>query len=219
MNNTWLLRPGAQLEGVRTVTTRIRPAKVAFVIPDDDRRMALRTVQSCCSAWGGFAYIIIPCSRETGLSAGWKAVLEATDPDAVVDCGVLSGADKREIEGRDVLVRDWEDPEQYLCLGEALQRSALAAFGAWLDPSESDHFAVVPNVVEDDPLYLPILARWGALDDGALKRAVRRLRYEYRDLPVEYSDFARLRRIDFSGHPDDALLGRIPRNIHGRLGT
>jgi hypothetical protein len=41
MNNTWLLRPGSHLEGVRTVTTRVRPAKVAFVIPDDDRRIAL----------------------------------------------------------------------------------------------------------------------------------------------------------------------------------
>jgi hypothetical protein len=210
MNNTWLLRPGAHLEGVRTVTTRVRPAKVAFVVPDDDRRMALRTVQSCCSAWGGYACLIVPCSRGTGLSPDWRAVLEAADPDAVVDCGVLLESEKREIEGRGTFVRGWEDAERFLCLGEALQRSALVAFGSWLEPSESDHFVVVPDVAEDDPLYLPILARWGALDDGALKRAVGRLRYEYRELPVNYSDFARLRRIDFSEYPADALLGRVP---------
>lgn len=210
MNNTWLLRPGVHLEGVRNITTRIRPAKVAFVLPDDDLRIALRTVQSCCSAWGGYACTIVPCSRVTGLSPDWKAVLEVTDPDAVVDCSVLSQADKREIEERDVFVRGWEDAERFLSLGEALQRSALVAFGAWLDPSESNHFAVVPDVAEDDPLYLPILARWGALDESALKRAIRSLRYEYRDLPVDYSDFARLHRINFSGHPADALLGRVP---------
>jgi hypothetical protein len=167
-------------------------------------------VQSCCSAWGGYACLIVPCSRGAGLSPDWRVVLEAADPDAVVDCGVLLESDKRVIEGRGAFVRGWEDAARYLCLGEALQRSALVAFGSWLQPSESDHFVVLPDVAEDDPLYLPILARWGALDDSALKRAVGRLRYEYRDLPVNYSDFARLLRIDFSEHPTDALLGRVP---------
>ncbi len=215
MSGTWLLRPGDHLNGVRAVTTRIRPAKLAFAIPDDDPRIALRAVQSCCSAWGGYAYVIVPCSRNTGLSRDWKAVLWATDPDAVVDCGVLSEEDKEELERRDLSVRDWRDADEALYLGEALQRSALAAFGEWLDPSESEHFVVVAELSDNDPLYLPVLARWGALDDAALGRAVRRLWYEYRDLPVGYSAFARLRPVDFSGHPTDALLGRVPARAEG----
>jgi len=168
MSGMWLLRPGEYLNGVRAVTTRVRPAKLAFAIPDDDPWMALRAVQSCCSAWGGYACVIVPCSRNTGLSRDWEAVLWATDPDAVVDCGVLSEEDKEELERRDLFVHDWRDTDDALYLGEALQRSALAAFGDWLDPSESEHFVVVPDLSSNDPQYLPILARWGALDEDAL---------------------------------------------------
>lgn len=198
------------MNGVRAVTTRVRPAKLAFAIPDDDPKMALRAVQSCCSAWGGYACVMVPCARGTDLSSDWKAVLRATDPDAVIDCGVLTEDDEDELRRRDLFVRKWRDAEGALHLAEALQRSALAAFGDWLNPSESQHFVVVPDLSEGDPLYLPILARWGALDDNALRRAVRRSHHEYRDLPVEYSGFAKLQRVDLSGHPADALVGRVP---------
>jgi hypothetical protein len=210
VSSTWLLRPQEYLNGIRVVTTRLRPAKLAVAVPDDDPRIAVRAVQSCCAAWGGYAYLIVPCSRGAGLSDKWEAVLEAMDPDALVDCGVLSDEDKERLEARDRFVRDWREPQTTLFLGETLQHSALAAFGKWFSPPDSEHFAVVPELDEDDPLYLPLVARFGVVDDDALRRAIRRHMYEYRDLPVDYSDFVRLERIDFSGHLEDALLGRVP---------
>ena len=205
-----MLRPGGHLHGVRTVTTRVRPAKLAFVIPDDDPKLALRAVQSCCSSWGGYAYVIVPASREVGLTEDWKAVLKATDPDALVDGGALSDADKEELRAHDLLARDWRDPQGMLFLGETLQLSALEAFGGGFKKPENESFAVVAELAEDHPLYLPLIARWGALDDEALKRAVGYHRHGYRDLPVDHSAMIRQGRVDFSNHPEDLLLGRVP---------
>jgi len=58
-----LLVADNMLEGPSVVTVRVRPLRVAYIVPDDDIRVATRVVESCCLTWGGAGYFIIPYSR------------------------------------------------------------------------------------------------------------------------------------------------------------
>ncbi len=85
---------------MRAVNIVSRPAQLAFIVPVDKPEVAVKTVQSCCLSWGGYANYLIPYSRIDGIAADWLAVLRVLDPDAVVDCGGAILAEDKEAFGR-----------------------------------------------------------------------------------------------------------------------
>lgn len=68
MTSSWMLRRGSYVDGVRAVDLTLRPARMAFLIPDDKPDVAVKAVQSCCLSWGGYANHLIPYSRIYGIS-------------------------------------------------------------------------------------------------------------------------------------------------------
>ncbi len=211
MSPSWMLRRGERVDGVRAVEILLRSARMAFLIPDDDAAVAVKAVQSCCLSWGGYANYLIPYSRTAGIADEWLAVLRVLDPDAVVDCGgVLLDVDKGFFDNRGWHVRDWEDPSSTLFVGEALQYSAMLAFAEGLEKPDAGRFVVLPELDEKDELYLPLVARFGSLNEEPFKIGVHRLRPRLLRPGVGYADFAQIKAVDFSGHSEDVLLGRVP---------
>lgn len=211
MTRSWMLRRGNRIDGVRSVQIVLRPARMAFLIPDDEPELAAKAVRTCCLAWGGYANYLVPYSRTAGVSDDWMVALDVLDPDGVVDCGdVVFEEDAEAFESRGWHVRRWKDPSATLFVGETLQYSALLAFGEGLRESESNHYVVVPELDEDDALYLPLMARFGSLDEEPFKRSVHRLRQGLLRPDVKYADYAQLETVDFRNRPEDLLLGRVP---------
>jgi hypothetical protein len=82
-----------------TVTQRLRPLRLAFLIERDSRRQALQAIGECCRIWGGALCPIVPVYRRTpkwarhrraDLTNGW---LDAFESDALVEMtpGLASG--------------------------------------------------------------------------------------------------------------------------------
>ncbi len=69
---------------------------------------------------------------------------------------------------------------------------------------------MVPELNERDTMYLPLVARFGSLNEAPFKRAVHLLRHRLLRPGVGYADFARLEAVDFSDRSEDLLLGRRP---------
>jgi hypothetical protein len=74
-----------------TVTQRLRPLRLAFLIERDSRLQALQAIRECCRIWGGALCPIVPVYRRTpewarqkpgNLTNGW---LDAFEPDALVE--------------------------------------------------------------------------------------------------------------------------------------
>ena len=82
----WILDNENRLNGVKLVTVRVRPLRLAYIIPDDNPKIALRAIDSCCLTWGGVLSLLIPYSHKEGLSYPWLRMLERLDPDEIVDC-------------------------------------------------------------------------------------------------------------------------------------
>lgn len=147
------------------------------------------------------------------LSDEWMAVLRVLDPDDLVDCGgIVLDEDERVFERYGWHARSWSDPSIMLFPGEALQYSALVAFGEGLRESDSDHFVVIPELDAGDEMYLPMAARFGNLNETPFKKGVHHLRPGLLKPDVQYSDFAQLETIDFSDQYEDLLTGRVPEN-------
>lgn len=208
MNEPSILRSDNYLSGSRATNITIRPLRLAYLVADDDPQVAVRAIESCCLTWGGYWNPIIPWSATEGLTDDWRRMLDILDPDNLVDCVGIPEADSEVFQQRGQFVHRWENPLTSFFTVGTLQYSALNAFGEYLKSSKTNY--VVPNPTladENDPLYLPLISRFGRLNESFIEE---RLRYHQLLSGVNYSRFAEVRDVDLSGKTEDVLLGMLP---------
>jgi len=199
-----LLVPDNRLQGPRVVTVRVRPFRVAYIIPDDDIDIATRVVESCCLTWGGASYFIVPYSRSDGFTLDWLKILQTYDPDDIVDCVGFREDDEKRFEGWRQPVHKWKEPLKTPTIIGALQYSALYSHRSERGRPEGD-FAVQPILERTHPLFYPVVASFGRLHEEGIDETLRD-----HGVPVtaRYADFFEVREIDFS--TDEALvMGRV----------
>lgn len=192
MSRTQALLPGDYANGARVVETTLRPVRPACLIPEDAPNLAARFAESRSLAWGGHVGFVFPFSRSEGLREPWQQIFDQLDPDQVFALGIprpqrSSGvvnmhAPHREPPkplvdrmGDDLgrLVYTAEDgPERLFISASTLIHSALDAVGQNLKPPDNEHYAIVPSAARRSPAYLPVVARYGSLDDKTLKEAL-----------------------------------------------
>jgi hypothetical protein len=208
MRRPWALLPGDYVDGVRVVETTLRPARPGCLIPDDDPGIAAGFVRSRCLAWGGHASYAIPYSRSRGLTERWEALLDLLDPDEVFALGSLQEAEKKRLRDAGWFVYPIEDPMSLFTFTGALLYSALAAVGQGLRPPESEHFLVVPEMGQGTRAHLPLLARFGSLEEAELKRYLEH-RHSHYAVRGDLSQLVRVEEVDSSRAPSDTFAGDL----------
>lgn len=216
MDKSGILRPGERLNGTELAHVRLRPLRLGFIVPDDDPSIVARVVESCSLTWGGYLNPIIPYSRSHGLTTEWRRILELLDPDDLVDCVGILEADQAEFTQHRQHVHKWEDPANTFFTVGALQYSALKAFGDHLKSTTTQHIVINPILTSTDPLYLPLIARWGRLNESFIEET---LQFHNWETSARYHQFVTVEDVDFSESEKDTLLGMTPTSFYPPSGT
>lgn len=161
---------------------------------------------------------MFPYSRSDGLSEQWKQLLNRLDPDQVcalglsrpgTNSGVVNlNAPHREPAkplvdrlgdelGRLVYTEE-EEPDHFFTGTSTLLHSVLSAIGDQFKPPNSDQFVLVPSVSRYSPAYLPVMARYGGVNEERLNEALN-TRFSHRywfDLNISESVRLEERNID-----------------------
>ena len=203
-----LLLPNDYTKGVRTVETSLRPARPACLIPDDDPKSAAKFAESRSLAWGGCASYVIPYSRSQGLSEGWRELLGILDPDRVFAVGKLPEAEEERLHEAGWFVYPRDEPEALSRESSTLLYSALEAVAKDLAPPDSKGFVVVPENPRGIVASLPLLARFGGLQEREMKEALekRAPSYQYH---LDLSELIRVERVDPQRGSSDVLAGDL----------
>ena len=164
-----ILSPQGFLEGTRVVTSWTRPLKVAYIIPTGDADLAVRAIESSCLTWGGADHIFVPYAE--GISDDWMKVIDNYDPDFLVDLAGMPEDEREQFNALNRFVHDWLAPKQRLLTPGALIHLAAASFLDALRPE--GYRVIIPNVSQSHPLRLPILARYGSLNEAGIEEALR----------------------------------------------
>lgn len=172
--------------------TTLRPVRPACLIPDDAPELAARFVKSRSLAWGGFASYVIPYSRSEGLSEQWEELIGLFDPDRVIAVGPLPQAERDRLHDAGWFVYPRDDPMALSMQYSTMLYSVLGAVAEDLRPPESTSFVIVPEDPRGIRGYLPLLARYGTLNEEELKHVLesRAPSYEY------HLDLTKLVRIE-----------------------
>lgn len=213
----WILDNDNRLNGARVATTRIRPLRLAYIVPDDDPKIVRRVIHSCCLTWGGAINPLIPYSRAKGFSPTWVEILRKFDPDNLVDCVGISDADKEQFADRRQYIHRWEKPLETFFMVGALQYSAMNAFAKGVKDDKSQ-ITIQPKLEPDDKgLYLPLIAKYGELDEQFLDETMKLHGVKRK---IKYADFANISETDFSTEIDGIFLGTTPSSVtEGRSGV
>jgi hypothetical protein len=86
-----------------SLTTKLRPLRLAFIVPADDRDAVRQAIRICSFLWGGTFNPIIPLYKKRPAPTDWRGsvtpvqllhgYLEAFDPDFIVRLGAARSAD------------------------------------------------------------------------------------------------------------------------------
>jgi hypothetical protein len=197
MSPAWPLLPGEYASGPRVAETTLRPVRPACLIPNDDEDMAAKFVESQCLAWGGQASFVLPYSRSHGLSEGWRELLEVLDPDGVFALGPLQESVKDGLRDAGRFVYSRDEPAELFIQAGTLVHSVLGSFGQDLKPPESERFVVIPKVSPMVTAHLPLLARYGSLNEEDVERVLENRHQRYR-FNLDLSEFVRIEEVDAS---------------------
>lgn len=143
-------------------------------------------------------------------------MIDILDPDHLVDCVGLAEADLQYFKRRNQFVDRWENPLESLFIAGTFQYSALSAFQNQQETSGPQPVVMDPHLGdEQDPLYLPLISRFGRLRESNLEDALLK-----QGLPsdTKYAKFAEVQKADFSGDTDSILLGLTPGSVISSLG-
>lgn len=213
MSLPWPLLPGEYVSGPRVADTTLRPVRPACLIADDDEDMAAKFVETHCLAWGGQASYVFPYSRSCGLSEVWRELLEVLDPDEEFSLGPLQESVKDGLRDAGRFVYPMDEPAELFFQAGTLVHSVLDTFGQGLKPPESERFVVIPKVSPMAPAHLPLLARYGALNEENVKWVLENRHRRYR-FKLDLSEFVRIEEIDASRSSLNVLTG----DLRGLLG-
>lgn len=204
MSRMRALLPGEYANGARIIETTLRPVRPACLIPEDDPSLTARFAESRSLAWGGHVGFVFPFSRSEGLREPWRQLLDQLDPDEVFALGIprpkhSSGvvnmhAPHRERPkplvdrmgddlGRLVYTAE-EGPERLFISASTLIHSVLDAVGQDMKPPDSENYVIVPRAARQSSVYLPIVARYGGLDDEMLNWNLRSEHYFAKPFPL-----------------------------------
>jgi hypothetical protein len=213
----WILDNENHLNGTRVATVRVRPVRSAYIVPDDDPSIALRAIDSCCLTWGGTINPLIPYSKTNGFSPLWLKILHKFDPDDLVDCTGISEADTQRFKDNRQQVLRWDKPLESFFMAGTLQYSALNAFAKGLKNDQSQ-LVIQPKLNSDsDPFYLPLIAKYGRLDERFLNETLKFHRWRPQ---VKYADFVNIEGGDFSTNAEGIFLETTPIGVlKGRSGS
>lgn len=182
-----LLSPSAFVEGTRIVTTWTHPRRIAYILPEDRQDLLIEAVAECCLTWGGMDSLLVPCKDQ--ISVTWRKVLQAYGPDLIVAFSEVSDVDRAWFAERRLTVVSRPLTENSLSHTPGVSLySALRAFGTKPSETELATLAVSP----DHPYRLPLVARYGVLDE---KQAQPYLRSWIGDLP-ELSSYVRVSELN-----------------------
>jgi hypothetical protein len=213
-----------------TLNVRLRPLRLAFVVPAGDRESVREAIKISSFLWGGLYNPIIPFySRRPkklealywGASAKeiFNGYLEAFDPDYVVKLGSLKNeklplGHRTELEAAAILdkIGTYGTPAYGIGLSEILGHLLHEEFRFHRQHKETFH---LPQVGDD--LFLASV--FGKLTPDIESRLHKQLAdfLDFKDCPCERKDFAQflrpgnwfIRRIsDRSIYPEDASLHR-----------
>ena len=229
MSRTWLLLPGEYADGARVVETTLRPIRPVCLIPEDDPGLAAQFAGTRSLARGGHVGYALPYSRSEGLREPWRWLLDLLDPDRVyalslsrepaVSPGVVnmhapleeptkSLADRLTDDlGR--LVYTAEGPEQLFVSSSTLLHSALRAVGEDLKPPDGERFVLVPRLPRWSSAYLPVIARYGCVDESSVNDALNRAySYQYR-FDLDLSEAVRIEEVGATEHLIEVLADDV----------
>lgn len=208
----WILDRENRLNGTKVATIRIRPLRLAYIIPDDNPQIAVRAIHSCCLTWGGMINGLIPYSETKGFSPIWQKILNKLDPDNLVDCVGISETDNQRFEGKGQHIHRWDKPLESLFMVGALQYSAMLAFAKGLKDDQSQ-IIVQPRLDSNNPPYLPVITMWGQIDEQLLEET---LRLQGVQTEIRYADLANIEDFNFSTETRDLFLQLHPEDTTER---
>lgn len=165
LEHSWLLARGKHLEGTRLASVKLRPVRMALLVPENSTSAAAAAVESCCMSWGGFANCIVPYSRDEGIRDPWCRIIEVLDPDLFVCFEDESPAKVEEClrsRGNRHVFSHGSYQLETLVTG-TLVYSALDAF---MNPRDFEHKSrqlVLPQYRGFPDQSLPLVARYGSM--------------------------------------------------------
>jgi hypothetical protein len=163
-----LLKPDAYLEGSVSATQYVRPLKFAFLIPDQDLAIAVKVIEWCCLMWGGRHQLLVPYSPRHGMTRDWQKILRSYDPDIVLDCAGMTSDDETLFRHRGWSIDQWSGAE---ISDFPVRRVRIPAAIQLLEQTDEHGIAVfAPVLEEDDPMFLPTLARYGRVNEELFTR-------------------------------------------------
>lgn len=202
------LLPGGYVDGVGIAETTLRPARPAALIPDNDPDLAAKFARSRSLAWAGIASYAIPYSPGGGLSERWEEVLGLLDPDQVYAAGPLREAEKKRLNDAGWFVFPRDEPTALSAECSTLLHSALGVVSKDLEPPDGEAFVVVPEIHRGILAYLPLLARFGDLDERELVCTLEGRAPSYR-YNLDLSKHVRVERVDLSRAASDVWAGDL----------
>jgi hypothetical protein len=197
--------------------------------------MAARFAESRSLAWGGHVGYALPYSRSAGLREPWRQLLDLLDPDEVVALGtsrepavsprVLNFRAPRQEPakllvdriGDDLgrLVYTAEGPERLFISASTLMHSVLRAVGEHLKPPDSEHFVVAPRLSRRSSAYLPVMARYGGVDDAEVTSVLNEVHSDWYRFDLNLSKSVQVKKLDATSD----LLGVLTGDMSGLLGN
>jgi len=229
MSRTRALLRGEYADGARAVETTVRPVRPACLIPEDDPGMAARFAESRSLAWGGHVGYALPYSRSEGLREPWRRLLDLLDPDEVFALGISSKPAvspgvvnmnspyvepprplaSRLADDLGRMVYTGEEPELPFRSASALLHSILDAVGEDLKPPDGKRFVVVPRMYRWPSFYLPVIARYGGVNDAKLESDLNGLYSHLYRFDLDLSKLIRIEEVDVTGDLLDVLSGDV----------
>jgi hypothetical protein len=134
-------------------------------------------------------------------------MLDLLDPEQVFALGMSDEPVVSQDLGRMVYTRN--KPEELLVLGSALMYSVLNAVGESLKPPDSESFVVVPKLSQRSSFRLPLMARYGGVNDAELESTLNRVYSgEYR-FDLDLSKSVRVEEISVTENLLGVLTGDL----------
>lgn len=160
-----LLSNDDALNGPKVVTHWTRPQKAAYIIADGDMDAATLAIQTACLSWGGANHALIPCI-DGRISDDWTELIRRYDPDFLVDLAHMAEDEREKLSRFGRMVWPWHSSADRRPPAALIYGAIAAHFD---QPDATRTRIVVPMIPDTHPMRLPLLAKWGSLDESIVE--------------------------------------------------
>ncbi len=202
----YLLLQSLRPNGPTRVTATVRPHRLAYLVAPGTPGLALAAIESACLTWDGVHQFLIPCPPGSRPSPVWERVLDAHDPDVLIDLVDADPVFATEQHDRwDRIIRSWDRPTETMEIEGATVFSSLERWRHVRAGGQS-YETVNFDPLVDHELALPLAFRYGHLDQRPMSQEMV-ISLAYRANRID--NFVTVRTIDPRSLSNDDLIRAV----------